>query len=132
MVKGPFSIHRVALQVYTGSVRKLTPPLCLGANKTLEYKREVVTVHSTILSTRPQTVIKLEVSEGKLYQKETENTSPTHIDRVFSCSQGQLVLLLDTFLVVLRVLMQPDLVISDSTAVKYCILLLFPKTPYSQ
>lgn len=35
-------------------------------------------------------------------------------------------------LVILRVLMQTNLVLSGSTALEYFILLLFPKTPHSQ
>lgn len=50
----------------------------------------------------------------------------------FSCRQSQDVLYLDILLVVLKVLMQPNLVLSGSTALEYFIHLLFPKAPHSQ
>lgn len=106
---------------------RTTSPLCLGAKKALEYKCEV---NSWCSECHPQYPDHRQSSSQRLAEKNCGRMKlkipPTRID-FFSCRQGQLILL-----VVLRVLMQSNLVLSDSTALEYCILLLFSKTPHSQ
>lgn len=111
---------------------RTTSLLCLGAKKALEYKCEV---NSRCSQCHPQYPDHRQSSSQRLAEENCGRKKlkipPTRID-FFSCGQGQLVLYLDIFLVVLRVLIQSNLVLSDSTASEYCILLLFPKTPHSQ